>query len=365
MEVIYRNPLDRISGYAAAGREYLDCLIYGGVKVQASIFSLGEDPALLSPEEKSHLLSLAGTYVGPNATIIHNTVPDFWDRFPNNKNIGFMFWETDGFPSLWKPYLGLVDKLWVCWDETKKILVDVGIKEEKISIVPPVININTFNHNIVPLKLETGRSFNFMSLFQFSYRKGSDVLVKAYLEEFDTDEDVCLVIKSYLQNANLDSQRLLKDWFRKLKSSVDKKAYPKIVFRGDIVANNILPNFLRFADVFVLPTRGEGLGMPFLQSMACGVPCITTGWGAQCQFINNDNGWLVDYKKVNVSNMPHSPAYECGHKWAEPDKDHLRRLMREAFNNKEIVKEKGKKARKTIEDNYSYEKTCKKLAESL
>jgi len=127
----------------------------------------------------------------------------------------------------------------------------------------------------------------------------------------------------------------------------------------------VFPNFLRFADAFVLSTRGEGLGLPILQSMACGIPTITTGWGAQAQFVNNDNGWLIDYTKVNVSRMPHSPAYEFNQKWAEPNKDHLRSLMREAFENRDKVKEKGKAARKAVEDNYSYEKVSKILVGSL
>jgi glycosyltransferase involved in cell wall biosynthesis len=32
------------------------------------------------------------------------------------------------------------------------------------------------------------------------------------------------------------------------------------------------------ADAFVLPTRGEGWGLPILEAMAAGVPAIATNW---------------------------------------------------------------------------------------
>ena len=355
MNILYRNPLDRISGYAAAGREYVNCLVSQGVNVKVSIFRSQEDPALLSPEEKGYFLSLESKNLECE-TVIHNMVPDCWNRIEGKKNIGFMFWETEGFPKMWYRCLDTVDSFWVSWDETKKSLMSANVSEERIHVIKPTINTSVFNPSIKSMQLNTGRGFNFLSLFQYSYRKGLDVLLKAYYEEFDANDDVCLILKCYGANSTHQQEAALKEWIQGFKYIVSKPAYPKIAFRGSVVANNVFPNFIKSADVFVLPTRGEGLGMPMLQSMSCGVPVITTGWGAQTQFVNNDNGWLIDYKKVSVSNMFHSPAYEAEHKWAEPDKEHLKTIMRDVFNNRDQVLMKGGKARTKVEYNYAYDK---------
>jgi glycosyltransferase involved in cell wall biosynthesis len=42
------------------------------------------------------------------------------------------------------------------------------------------------------------------------------------------------------------------------------------------VANEELPRYYRGAEVFVLPSRFEGFGMPVVEAMACGVPCVVS-----------------------------------------------------------------------------------------
>ncbi len=46
-------------------------------------------------------------------------------------------------------------------------------------------------------------------------------------------------------------------------------------------------------DVFLLPTKGEGFGVPLIESMACGVPVITTNCTAQIEIMENAGGWLI------------------------------------------------------------------------
>lgn len=44
-------------------------------------------------------------------------------------------------------------------------------------------------------------------------------------------------------------------------------------------------------DVFLLPSKGEGFGIPIVEAQACGIPVITTNCTAQPELV--DGGWLI------------------------------------------------------------------------
>jgi glycosyltransferase involved in cell wall biosynthesis len=49
------------------------------------------------------------------------------------------------------------------------------------------------------------------------------------------------------------------------------------------------------SDVFLLPSKSEGLGMPLLEAMAVGVPCIATNCTGMAELLGEDRGFLLDY----------------------------------------------------------------------
>ena len=57
-----------------------------------------------------------------------------------------------------------------------------------------------------------------------------------------------------------------------------------------------LDSFLTNADLFVLPTKAEGLPRVLIEAMAKGLPCVTTKVSGNSELISND--YLVDYSDV-------------------------------------------------------------------
>lgn len=61
------------------------------------------------------------------------------------------------------------------------------------------------------------------------------------------------------------------------------------------IAHDELPDFYRLADVFVMPSTGEGFGIVFLEAIACGVPAIgAAGNGAADPLGDGARGLLVE-----------------------------------------------------------------------
>jgi len=70
----------------------------------------------------------------------------------------------------------------------------------------------------------------------------------------------------------------------------------KVVFVGS-VGHDELPKYLKIAEVFVRPSRSEGLGNAFLEAMAAGVPVIGTNVGGIPDFLENEKTGL--FCKIN------------------------------------------------------------------
>ena len=47
------------------------------------------------------------------------------------------------------------------------------------------------------------------------------------------------------------------------------------------------------ADAFLLTSKAEGLGLPVMEAMACGLPCVCTETGGMAENLADDRGWLI------------------------------------------------------------------------
>ena len=155
-------------------------------------------------------------------------------------------------------------------------------------------------------------------------RGGLQYGLRAYLEEFTKEDNVLLVIKI---NPAYGVPNLLK-LFPEL-----TKETPAIRFITHEMTPTELNQLYNECDVFVSPTRAEAFNIPCLEALACGKPVITTNYGGQTDFIDNEVGWLIDYKLVEVEN---ELEYE-GIKWATPNHDELKQKMRTSFQSRQVL----------------------------
>lgn len=109
------------------------------------------------------------------------------------------------------------------------------------------------------------------------------------------------------------------------------------VFLLDWITNDDLLELIQGADVFVLPSIHEGFGMPLVEAMACGVPCISSNRHAPPEVIA-DAGLLVD--PINTSDISNS--------------------MLTLANDPELLSELSKKSLERSQD-FSWEKNAEQI----
>ncbi|OGS01190.1 MAG: hypothetical protein A2V88_08905 [Elusimicrobia bacterium RBG_16_66_12] len=89
------------------------------------------------------------------------------------------------------------------------------------------------------------------------------------------------------------------------------------------------------ADCFLLLSKAEGLGLPVMEAMACGLPCVCTDTGGMAENLTEGRGWLVGAEYSYLDPFGNQARYfadpcEAAMAVAELRSDHKERLTRVA-----------------------------------
>jgi len=104
--------------------------------------------------------------------------------------------------------------------------------------------------------------------------KGVDVLLEAFLAALDNGAADRLVFVG----AGPAERELRSRIELTIADYAHADATSRVTFTGKLSAPDVA-RWMAAADVFVLPSRAEGLGLVMLEAMACGTPCIGTTVG--------------------------------------------------------------------------------------
>ena len=129
-----------------------------------------------------------------------------------------------------------------------------------------------------------------------------------YLTKLDIEEDKTVLL--FVGNPTLrKGADLLPDIMKKLGDDYilvmtsglrgDVKRYGKNIRYAGKVNPDQLVNLYNFCDMFLFPTRSEGLALTVLEAMACGKPIITTDCASMPEVIRDGhNGFLCEMNNV-------------------------------------------------------------------
>ena len=167
----------------------------------------------------------------------------------------------------------------------KTSLVSRGIASDCIRIIPNGVDTKRFHptvslqeRNQLRKKLGiTGYDQVVLFVGEISSRKGVDLLIDAWSAPELSNQNILLVLvgayhkqtmyPTSQKNSRLDYSKRIE---RMVENTPDKE---RIIFTGEV--SNV-EEYMRAADLFVFPSRQEGMGNVVLEAMATGLPCVLT-----------------------------------------------------------------------------------------
>jgi glycosyltransferase involved in cell wall biosynthesis len=262
--------------------------------------------------------------------------------------------EVSKIPQAWVYKLNKMDEVWIPNKFNYNSFINSGVKRDKLFIIPSPVDFSYSNESSI-FQFKSKKRFKFFSIFNYDvrHRKGFDILLKAYIETFSRKDDVCLVIKT--KNSIEDIRREYN-----LIGNI-----PEIEIINKIIKRNELLSIYRGVNCFVLPSRGEGIGRTYLDALMMGVPIIATGWSGNTDFLNKENSFSIKYKLVEIEKK-HFLKYPgfYGSKWAEPDVEDLKKIMKFVYNQFSVAQKKAEKGKKDVLK-FKKENTVKSVIERL
>jgi glycosyltransferase involved in cell wall biosynthesis len=252
-----------------------------------------------------------------------------------------------------------MDEVWVPSVFNRETFARAGVHPHRLRVVPLGVDCGVFRPGYQPFTWPPARGFKFLSMFDLQDRKGMDLLLKAFLAEFRADEDVCLILKVTQHSDRwADAAALLAQIMEREAGMPLEKTPPIILVQGSIPRFE-LPRLYASADAFVLPTRGEGFGLPFIEALACGLPVIATRWSGHLDFLHDGNSYLIDIEGV-VPASSRDVEYFAGHRWAQPSVEHLRQLMRTVYSQPDEARRKAQVGRQEISEHWDWDVVVKR-----
>lgn len=251
-------------------------------------------PVKVIPDSKGHLklskdeLALLNTPEKENkVTIILQTVdhPLYYQEY-DRPMIAFPVWESTRYPDRFFNRLLDFDMLWVPTQWHKKCAIEQGYPEDRVFVVHEGVDNDYFK----PREFKRNGRFQFLHFGRWDYRKSTEELIKAFIEEFD-GEDVELVL-------SVDSSFLIDGEVLGTEERLTKKN----LLHKQLKIVHFLPrseylNYLQTGSCLVTCARAEGWNLPL---------CIPEG-----KLVITGNG-LIPIEKIKVGDkvITHLGSYK-------------------------------------------------------
>jgi len=353
--IVWRGPIFNPTGISTHAREMVKALAKLGCTIQCSDiwhdrYSFNKGLEFLNKPINANRKDVVTVFFD---------YPQYWQQ-GHGKIFGGFIHEGTKLKPEWIPLMQSADKVWTGSKAIAKMFRFNGITRP-IGVIPAGFDPELYKQE----KQDKSGNFMFFSVNSWTGkegdRKGTDLLLKAFDEEFKNEKDVRLALK-----ISTFWQQRGEDFYQAAVYNFLGHTNEKIILNSEYLEDDVLAKMPQTVDCFVAPTRGEGFGLTILNAMACGLPVIVTEDknSGHMDFCMDEEGkdlpgvlWIdtETYKQGDPQ------FYTRGNMLAEPDIKSLRKQMRWAYENRNELREMGEKNAEIVHKKWTWRHSAEKM----
>ncbi len=342
LNIVWEGPQMVTSSLALINREQCSNIIDSGV---ADVTIIPTTDNQISPSGEAKLEKLWAHDIRQKSVPGAHT-PFVWIRhqWPTNdaapKGAKWVInqpWEFSHLTKKMADTFKQADAIWTPTTFCRDAFIRSGVPADKIQIVPNGIDPALYTPDGPAPGIPTSKKFTFLFVGGTIFRKGIDVLLKAYTTAFTASDDVCLVIKEIGGDSFYKGQTA-----EEIINNIRKNPNaPEILYTKSMLTDAQMAELYRSCDVFIAPYRGEGFSLPTLEAMACGLPVIVTAGGATDDFVDESVGWRIPSSEFSIGTTLDGMELTGEATMLEPDAEVLVETMMKIVQHPHEVREKG------------------------
>ena len=214
--------------------------------------------------------------------------------------------------------------------------------------------------------------FKFYFIGDMNDRKNIQSVIRCFHSEFDTDDQVCLVIKinkfgtdpEQLKEHFVNMSNAIKQVMRKSNNIND---YCPEVLITKSMSQNQIQQLHRTCDCLINISHGEAWSIPSFEAMAVGNTPICSDFGGPSDFIDSEDvgtGVAVGgtLRICNSSDSAFPQIFTGRESWFEPSEEEIKKWMRYYYENRD--QDYSEIGTKRAEE-YSYQKIGNQIKEYI
>lgn len=248
-------------------------------------------------------------------------------------NIQWIVFESTRVPEIVMSTMRVSDLVWVPSEWGRHTLIANGLSSGKVDVVPEGVSADIYHPYCAR---PNNDKIRFLTLGKYEERKSQMETVLAWASAFGNDPGVELVIKTdHFVNVE-QKQQALANFLSQLKLTNVRAEWGKVDSVVDLYQS---------ADAFVLPSKGEGWGLPIIEAAACGLPIVATRYSGQEQYLHDIESSVMpvefDLVPIACPEFQHFYPTKDGNfgMWAKPQVESIAHALRTTRENIELFQQ--------------------------